>query len=59
LAVAVVVAILCASVAFLLFWRLELWAAGKAREFSQQALRRPGGASVEEEMKKLTRKHGW
>jgi hypothetical protein len=58
LAVAVVVAILCAAVAFLLFWRLELWAAGKSSEDAQQVLRRPCGASVEEEMRKLTRKHG-
>jgi hypothetical protein len=58
LAVALVVAILCASVAFLLFWRLELWGAGKSSEDAQQVLRRPCGASVEEEMRKLTRKHG-
>ena len=47
LAVAVVVAILCAYVAFLFFWRLELWAAGKASEDAHQALRRPCGASVD------------
>lgn len=58
LAVALVVAALCASVAFLLFWRIELWGAGKSSEDAQQVLRRPCGASVEEEMRKLTRKHG-
>lgn len=58
LAVALVVAALCASVAFLLFWRIELWGAGKSSEDAQQVLRRSRGASVEAEMKKLIRKHG-
>jgi hypothetical protein len=58
LAVAVVVAVFCAAAAFLIFWRLELWAAGKSSENAQQVLRSPRGASVEAEMKKLTRKHG-
>lgn len=58
LAVALVVAILCAAAAYLFFWKLELWAAGKNSEDAQQVLRRPCGTSVETEMKKLIRKHG-
>lgn len=58
LAFALAVGLLCAAAAYLLFWRLELWAAGKSSEDAQQILRRPCGASVEAEMKKLIRKHG-
>ena len=58
IAIAVFAGLLAYGLAFLLFWRLEIWAAGKASEISQQALRRRGGDSVQEEMKKLTRKHG-
>lgn len=58
LAFALAVGLLCAAAAYLLFWRLELWAAGKSSEDAQEILRRPCGASVEAEMKKLIRKYG-
>jgi len=58
LAFALAVGLLCAAAAYLIFWRLELWAAGKSSEDAQQILRRPCGASVEEEMNKLIRKYG-
>lgn len=57
-AFALAVGLLCAAVAYLLFWRLELWGAGKASKDAQQILRHPCGTSVEAEMKKLIRKHG-
>jgi hypothetical protein len=44
---AIAVGLLCAAVAHLLFWRLELWAAGKDSEDAQQVLRRPCGALAE------------
>lgn len=56
--IAFVVGALCAAVVSLLVWKLEVWAAGKASEHAQQALRHSCGTSVEEEMRKLTRRHG-
>lgn len=58
LAFALAVGLLCAAAAYLIFWRLEIWGAGKDSEDAQQALRRPCGASVESEMRRLIRKHG-
>jgi len=56
--IAFVVGAMCAAVVSLLVWKLEVWAAVKASEHAQQALRHSCGASVEEEMRKLTRRHG-
>jgi len=46
------------AVAFFLFWRGEIWAAGLASRVSSQALNTQGGMTVEEEMRKLIRRFG-
>lgn len=57
-AVATLVGLTVYGCVYLLLWRLEIWAAGKRSEISGKALSKTGGLSVEDEMKKLIRRHG-
>ena len=45
-------------VVFLIVWRLEIWGAGQASDFSAVALNAKAGLSVQQTMKKLIKKYG-